>query len=70
MQLGMTSPVLHGDDTPVNVLAPGAGKTKTGRLWAYVRDALSVKQSIRGIDCSEKGHGGERPPCCGLLLQP
>jgi hypothetical protein len=26
------------DDTPVPVLAPGAGKTKTGRLWAYLRD--------------------------------
>src|SRR6185369_6877481 len=32
------SAVLHGDDTPVPVLAPGAGKTKTGRLWTYVRD--------------------------------
>jgi hypothetical protein len=29
---------LHADDTPVNVLSPGNGKTKTGRLWAYVRD--------------------------------
>jgi transposase len=29
---------LHGDDIPVPVLAPGAGKTKTGRLWTYVRD--------------------------------
>lgn len=29
---------LHADDTPVNVLSPGHGKTKTGRLWAYVRD--------------------------------
>jgi transposase len=29
---------LHGDDTPVPVLAPGEGKTKTGRLWTYVRD--------------------------------
>ena len=34
----MSSDVLHGDDTPVPVLAPGAGKTKTGRLWTYVRD--------------------------------
>ncbi len=30
--------VLHGDDTPVPVLAPGLGRTKTGRLWVYVRD--------------------------------
>jgi transposase len=29
---------IHGDDTPVPVLDPGRGQTKTGRLWAYVRD--------------------------------
>jgi transposase len=29
---------LHGDDTPVPVLEPGRGKTRTGRLWTYVRD--------------------------------
>jgi transposase len=29
---------VHADDTPVKVLAPGAGKTKTARLWVYVRD--------------------------------
>jgi transposase len=29
---------LHGDDTPLPVLAPGNGRTKTGRLWVYVRD--------------------------------
>ena len=29
---------VHADDTPVPVLAPGEGKTKTGRLWPYVRD--------------------------------
>jgi transposase len=29
---------VHADDTPVPVLDPGRGKTKTGRLWAYVRD--------------------------------
>jgi transposase len=29
---------LHADDVPVPVLAPGNGKTKTGRLWTYVRD--------------------------------
>lgn len=29
---------LHGDDVPIPVLAPGHGKTKTGRLWTYVRD--------------------------------
>jgi len=34
----MAGRVLHCDDTPVPVLAPGAGKTKTGRLWVYLRD--------------------------------
>jgi transposase len=29
---------IHADDTPVPVLAPGNGKTKTARLWTYVRD--------------------------------
>ncbi|WP_232629101.1 IS66 family transposase [Methylobacterium sp. Leaf118] len=42
------SAVLHGDDTPIPVLAPGSGKTRTGRLWTYVRD--------------ERPHGGTRPP--------
>ena len=29
---------LFADDTPVPVLDPGRGRTKTGRLWVYVRD--------------------------------
>ncbi|OSL88429.1 ISSfl4 ORF3 [Escherichia coli TA249] len=29
---------LHADDTPVPMLLPGNKKTKTGRLWTYVRD--------------------------------
>ena len=48
----MGSDVLHGDDTPVPVLAQGAGKTKTGRLWTYVRD--------------ERPYSGERPPAARL----
>lgn len=34
----MAAPVIHTDDTPIAVLAPGSGKTRTGRLWAYVVD--------------------------------
>ncbi len=30
--------VLHADDTTVPVLAPGLGRTATGRLWVVVRD--------------------------------
>jgi transposase len=40
--------VLHADDTTVKVLAPGLGRTKTGRLWAVVRD--------------ERAFGGATPP--------
>ena len=29
---------VHADDTTVPVLDPGRGRTKTGRLWVYVRD--------------------------------
>ncbi len=29
---------IHADDIPIPVLSPGNGKTKTGRLWTYVRD--------------------------------
>lgn len=29
---------IHADDTPVKVQSPGAGRTRTGRLWVYVRD--------------------------------
>ncbi len=34
----MAASKLHAGDTPVPVLAPGNGRTKTGRLWTYVRD--------------------------------
>jgi transposase len=47
---------LHADDTPVPVLAPGAGKTKTGRLWVYVRD--------------DRPAGGELPPAVLFRYSP
>jgi transposase len=52
----MASDVVHGDDTPVPVLEPGLGKTKTGRLWAYVRDG--------------RPHGDERPPAAVYFYSP
>lgn len=33
------SKVIHTDDTPVEVLEPGRGQTRTGRFWVYVGDA-------------------------------
>src|SRR6202008_1279337 len=47
---------LHVDDTPVPVLAPGTGKTKTGRLWTYVRD--------------ERLFGGSRKPAALFVYSP
>ncbi|MCB9947564.1 MAG: IS66 family transposase [Rhodospirillaceae bacterium] len=29
---------IFADDTPIKMLAPGNGKTMTGRIWTYVRD--------------------------------
>lgn len=34
----MKGKAIFTDDTTVGVLAPGTGKTRTGRIWAYVRD--------------------------------
>jgi transposase len=34
----MAASVIHTDDTPIAVLAPGNGKTRTGRIWIYLLD--------------------------------
>jgi transposase len=47
---------LHADDTPIKVLAPGAGKTKTGRIWTYVRD--------------NRASGDETPPAVCYFYSP
>ena len=47
---------LFADDTPVPVLAPGRGKTKTGRLWVYARD--------------QRGWAGPDPPAAVYLYAP
>jgi transposase len=31
-------PAIFADDTPIKLQAPGNGKTKTARIWTYVRD--------------------------------
>ncbi|ERB26727.1 transposase [Escherichia coli UMEA 3292-1] len=42
----LTDGKLHVDDTPVPVLLPGNKKTKTGRLWAYVRDDRNAGSTL------------------------
>jgi hypothetical protein len=38
---------LFADDTPIPVLDPGRGRTKTGRLWVYARDDRPCVDLIR-----------------------
>jgi transposase len=52
----LAADVVHADDTPLPVLAPGRGKTKTGRLWTYVRD--------------ERPAGGESAPAVWFAYSP
>src|ERR1700686_350092 len=54
---------LHVDATPVPVLAPGTGKTKTGRLWTYVRDERPFAGSPppAALFCYSPDRKGEHP---------
>jgi len=65
---------LHADDTPVPVLEPGRGKTKSGRLWVYVRDdrPAGSKESAAVLFRYAPDRRGERPgehlkDFCGIL---
>lgn len=31
-------PAIFADDTPIKMQAPGNGRTRTARIWTYVRD--------------------------------
>lgn len=55
-QYVLTDGKLHADDTPVPVLLPGNKKTKTGRLWTYVRD--------------DRNAGSELPPAVWFAYSP
>jgi transposase len=52
----LQAPIIHTDDTPIAVLAPGNGKTRTGRLWTYVVD--------------ERPWCGSRPPAAYYRFSP
>jgi transposase len=52
----MAGSKLHADDTPVPVLDPGRGRTKTGRLWTYVRD--------------DRNSGDDTPPAVRFCYTP
>lgn len=47
---------VHTDDTTLPVLAPGHGRTLTGRVWIYLRDGRS--------------HGDATPPAAAFFYSP
>ena len=52
----MSADRVFADDTPLPVLDPGRGRTKTGRLWAYTRD--------------DRPYGGSVPPAVVFIYEP
>jgi transposase len=62
---------LHADDTPVSVLAPGAGKTRTGRLWVPRRPRQRRRHGAgRAVPLLARPQGRPSPePFGGLARQ-
>lgn len=52
----LASDCLFADDTPLPVLDPGRGRTRTGRLWVYARD--------------QRGWSGPDPPAVICFYEP
>ncbi len=59
----MAAERVHADDTTVPVLDPGRGKTKTGRLWCYVRDdrPFAGEAAPAVLYCYSSDRKGEHP---------
>jgi transposase len=49
------SRVLHGDETTVKLLDPGAGKTKTAFMWAYARGVFDPHPGVVYDFCTGRG---------------
>jgi transposase len=49
------SRVLHGDETTVALLDPGAGKTKTAYMWAYARGVFDAEPGVVYDFCTGRG---------------
>ena len=47
--------VLHVDETPVNMLDPGAGKTKRAYIWAYARSGFDLSPGVVYDFCVGRG---------------
>ena len=51
----LDAPVLHADETPVDMLDPGAGKTKKAYVWAYARGAFDALPGVAYDFCLGRG---------------
>jgi hypothetical protein len=59
----MGAPIIHTDDTPIKVLAPGSGQTQTGWIWIYPVDERPWQGSRAAAAYyqSSPDRKGERP---------
>ena len=51
----LSSRVLHADETPIAMLDPGAGKTKTAYMWAYARGVYDPHPGVVFDFCLGRG---------------
>lgn len=51
----LAAPVLHADETPVNMLDPGAGKTAKAYVWAYARGEHDALPGVIYEFCTGRG---------------
>jgi len=51
----LAAPVLHADETPVDMLDPGAGKVKKAYVWAYARSAFDALAGVAYDFCLGRG---------------
>lgn len=51
--------VVHADETPVSLLAPGRGKTKKAYVWAYRTTNFVAQRAVLFDFCASRG--GEHP---------
>ena len=53
--------VIHADETPVALLAPGKGKTHRAYVWVYRTTDFVAQRGVCFDFCRGRGRGGEHP---------
>ena len=68
--------VIHVDETPVSLLAPGKGKTKKAYVWVYRTTNFTAQRAVYYDFCKDRSGEHRRRPrlslrCgCGWLARP